>query len=278
MRAIAGRNVRNFKNCKGKCHGSRVNAWTVCIFSVQGNSHDLFQMKRHSVPRFLYSISSSRHRASNKRLRPIRIRAVKMKKIVLFVFIIAFVNTTVFAQNAESYRADAQRGDAYAQWKLGRCYQNGEGGVSKNSEQAVYWYTKAANQGDRRGQFSLGYCYDIGFGVKRDLEQAVYWYTKAANQGSSGAQRNLAECYYSGDGVTKNYELAFKWYKKAADQGDPVALHGVARSYYFGYGVEKDLVKAKKYAEMARSKYIEKGENTQIVDLLLMLINSQHND
>lgn len=65
-----------------------------------------------------------------------------------------------------------------AQYNLGMCYLNGEG-VTKDKEQAVYWYTKAAEQGNVDAQKKLGFCYEYGFGVEIDLQKANYWYDKA---------------------------------------------------------------------------------------------------
>ena len=48
----ADMNVRNSIGMQGMCSGSRVLAWTVSISLFQGNSHDLYQKKRHTVPRF----------------------------------------------------------------------------------------------------------------------------------------------------------------------------------------------------------------------------------
>jgi len=39
---------------------------------------------------------------------------------------------------------------------------------------------KAAQQGDAPSQFTLGLFYEIGIGVPQDYNQAVKWYTKAA--------------------------------------------------------------------------------------------------
>lgn len=50
----ADMNVRNSIGMQGMCSGSRVLAWTVSISLFQGNSHDLYQKKRHTVPRFVY--------------------------------------------------------------------------------------------------------------------------------------------------------------------------------------------------------------------------------
>lgn len=64
-------------------------------------------------------------------------------------------------------------------------------------------------------QCNLGICYKYGNGVEKNFEEAVKWYTKAANQEYAQAQYNLALSYDKGEGVAKNDSEAMKWYLKA---------------------------------------------------------------
>ena len=77
-----------------------------------------------------------------------------------------------------------------AQNNLGVCYYNGQG-VSKNYEQAVYWFRKAAEQGNAVAQNNLGECYRDGDGVEKDLDMAKYWFRKSMAQGNDNARKNL---------------------------------------------------------------------------------------
>ena len=65
----------------------------------------------------------------------------------------------------------------------------------------------------------LGECYYRGHGVTEDSEQAVYWFGKAAESGHVVAQYKLGKCYESGLGVAKDYMQAEKWYVKAQENG-----------------------------------------------------------
>jgi len=51
--------------------------------------------------------------------------------------------------------------------------------------------------------------------VGQDGEQAVHWFTRAAEQGLAGSQTTLAMLYEEGALVGKNPELAKHWMKKA---------------------------------------------------------------
>ena len=127
-----------------------------------------------------------------------------------------------FKEAAEKYNNDV------AQRYMGEIYFNGYG-VEQDYEEAVKWYSKAAEQGDADAQNNLGYCYYFGEGVEQDYEEAVKWYTKAAEQGDAEAQFELAGCYERGEGVCQDFEEALKWYTKAAKQGQEEAQKALER-------------------------------------------------
>ncbi|MCD7722111.1 MAG: sel1 repeat family protein [Prevotellaceae bacterium] len=66
----------------------------------------------------------------------------------------------------------------------------------------------------------MGLCYYSGDGVTKSPEEAVKWWSKAADQGLAEAQYILGYCYVNGEGVTQNFEEGVKWLRKAAKQGD----------------------------------------------------------
>jgi hypothetical protein len=59
-------------------------------------------------------------------------------------------------------------------------------------KQAAKQYTKEAEEGDVWAQYDLGRCYANGEGVEKDMKKAVYWFTKAAEQGNANAKTNLS--------------------------------------------------------------------------------------
>lgn len=75
---------------------------------------------------------------------------------------------------------------AYAQYFLGRMYQDGRG-VTQNSETAAQWYRKAAEKGIADAQFRLGNMYEAGEGVPSDMEYAYGWYRVGAHLGNANA-------------------------------------------------------------------------------------------
>ena len=175
-----------------------------------------------------------------------------------------------------TYRKDAERGNAEAQYNLGACFENGNG-VNQDFAQAAQWYAKAAKQGladaqvalgilfatghgvkedisaacdmfrraaeqgDIDAQVYLGRQYLVGEGVKQDWSEAKKWLYPAAEKGDDRAQNMLAYIYLTGgNGTTKDNYLAFKWFKDSAEQGNDDAQFYTGVCYYFGYGTKKD--------------------------------------
>src|SRR5438876_5180037 len=88
-------------------------------------------------------------------------------------------------------RAEAEKGDAAAQFNLGACYDKGEG-VAKEEMEAVKWYRKAADLNDAKAQHNLGVSYYNGRGVAKDSAEAYKWLLLAEAQGHEIAKKNSA--------------------------------------------------------------------------------------
>lgn len=121
------------------------------------------------------------------------------------------------AEDLAALRADALRGDPWAQLNLGAAYDNGIG-VMPDPGQAVIWYRRAAEQGLAQAQFNLGHSYATGNGVEQDYSQAVHWLTLAGGQGMAEAQHLLGVCYLEGLGVLADSSEAQRWLELAIAQ------------------------------------------------------------
>lgn len=116
------------------------------------------------------------------------------------------------------FRAAADRGDARAQYYLGRIYLMGEG-VATDYRKAATFFHKAAGQGHRAAQSYLGTLHHLGAGVAKDRAQAVRWYRRAAGQGDRIAQYQLGALHAAGDGVPRDHVEAYMWFALAAAAG-----------------------------------------------------------
>jgi TPR repeat protein len=140
--------------------------------------------------------------------------------------------------------------DAYAQYRMGYRYANGDG-VEKNLVESLKWYRKAAENGQVEAQYRLGFIYEQGRGVPVNYVESASWWRKAADQGHAGAQFSLGYCYGRGEGVPRNPSEAAKWFRKSADQGNTSAYLFLGYAYERGQGVGIDKVEAYAYLTLA---------------------------
>jgi len=108
----------------------------------------------------------------------------------------------------------AEKGHKKAQYRLGRCYDKGNG-VAEDNKQAFIWYLKSAEQGFAKAQYEVGKSYKNGEGVEEDKVKAFEYFTKAAKQENGEAQLALGKCYLKGKGTAKDLEKAKVWLKRA---------------------------------------------------------------
>ena len=159
------------------------------------------------------------------------------------------------------YRKSAEQGNASAQFNLGQMYANGDG-VLKDSAEAAKWYRKSADQGNSKAQYNLGVIYANGNGVLKDSAEAAKWYRKSAEQGTADAQVRLGVMYAKGDGVLKDSAEAAKWYRKSAEQGNAYAQFCLGWSYLEGDGVLQDSAEAVRWYR----KSAEQGADGKVAD------------
>jgi len=173
----------------------------------------------------------------------------------------------------DSYNRDAEAGSSNAMYRLGDMYYYGWG-VTEDANEAIIWYTKAANAGDSDAMYELGDTFRYGWDVAEDPNKADEWYMKAFNSyhkdveaGNSEAALKVAEMYENGKGVTRDDSKALEWYSKAAEYGNNDAMRRIGLMYENGKGVEKDYEQAKSWYKKA----IELGNDE--ANMRLVVIN-----
>ena len=132
----------------------------------------------------------------------------------------------------------AKKGNARAQFALGRMHANGEG-VVKDFKEAEKWYRRAAQHDDPSAQRELGLFLLHGQGVERNADEGIQWYSKAAKTYPSIALE-LGDLFAEGKLVTANHKEAMKWYRKAADKNLAEGARAIGDLYAAGKGIPKD--------------------------------------
>lgn len=117
---------------------------------------------------------------------------------------------------------------------------------------AAKWFGQAARLGNPSAQYRMGKCYDEGQGVLMDHEKAYQCYCESAAHGSVQGLTEVGICLATGKGVEKNPELAFQCFQKASEpQNYPGALLNLAQCYELGFGTAKNLKEAKRLQKIA---------------------------
>jgi TPR repeat protein len=155
-----------------------------------------------------------------------------------------------FTNALHDVTTDANIGDGFSMFILGRMYERGFG-VNKNSQYAVKWYQKAAQKDNVDAQKRLGFMYEVGYCVVQDYSESLNWYRKAAEQGDADAQFTLALQYSTGRVATVNHAEAVKWYRKAAEQGHVDAQYHLGLNYENGKGITKNINEAIRWYKLA---------------------------
>ena len=84
-----------------------------------------------------------------------------------------------------------------------------------------------ADKGDVEAMSIIGVLYYSGEGVKQDYGKALHNLNKAANAGNTDAMVVLADMYANGKGVDADMEKAIKYFSKAAENGNEAAQQAI---------------------------------------------------
>ncbi|MFL5327907.1 MAG: caspase family protein [Gemmataceae bacterium] len=160
-------------------------------------------------------------------------------------------------------REAADLGHPSAQVRYGMLLADGLSGVTKNEEEAVEWYRKAAEQKSSFGMYRLAGMIASGRGTKKDMAEAVMWYERASEHGNVDADNLLVELYHEGKGVEKNDTKALEYARHAAGRNSPAGMFNVGLFYSNGWGVTKDDAEA--------IRWLEKSAQTGFVLAILKL-------
>ena len=127
-----------------------------------------------------------------------------MKKILIMLFALT-VCMAVGAQNVDKL------------YKEGKALYDAK---AKNTALAFQWYSKSAAQDYAKAQYRVAKCYKDGEGVLKDRKKAFEYFTKSANQDYAEAQYSLGKCYMKGKGTQADQKKAVYWFKKAVSNAD----------------------------------------------------------
>lgn len=115
----------------------------------------------------------------------------------------------------------ALSGDSECQYALAYAYTCGGLGVKNDIEAAFYWAKQSAEKNCSSAQSWLGAYFSRK--ESRDYEQSLMWYQKAAEQNEPSGLCGLGLAYMYGRGVETNIVEARKYFEAAAAQNNDYA-------------------------------------------------------
>lgn len=123
-------------------------------------------------------------------------------------------------------------------------YQKGFEALEKQQyEEAIRYYTLAAEKGDGGSMNDLGYLYETA-DAYIDEALAFEWYQRGTAAGSPHAANGLANCYLNGVGTGPDIKKAIELYEQSAGKHVPHAHYNLGMLYYNGEHVGQDDSKA----------------------------------
>ena len=118
-----------------------------------------------------------------------------------------------------SYEEQCSQGKGKYCSLLGRYYEKGENGYTKNYSEAIEFYRKACNLNNGDGCNDLGFLYARGKGVDKNDIIALYLIEKSCNLNFAIGCFNLGSIYYDGKGVSQDYQKGKSFFNKACNLG-----------------------------------------------------------
>ncbi|CAB4391028.1 unnamed protein product [Rhizophagus irregularis] len=157
-------------------------------------------------------------------------------------------------ENVDNIKELAELGVTSAQLILGLLYakyiESAE--IEQDDNKALEWFKKCSDQGLVEGNLCLGYIYSKEKSSTYNPNEALVYYTKAADQGNGVAMRNSAIMYLVGEQTNQNLKDSIKLFRKAHNQcGDGVSGNILGILYQNGVGIPKDVYEAAKYYRKA---------------------------
>lgn len=180
------------------------------------------------------------------------------------------------SSDLEFVRVFAERGEALAQWILGKSYLEGSS-AKGNYRLAERWLQRAADQGHADALYRLGMMCLDGLGMRLDRQMAIRRITTAAKQGSSDAQCYIVRMYFVNSDTLCDRTDALEWLERvfqrcakfhdakscrlleeskmwllrAANRNDARVKCIVGRMYLLGIGMRRDRAVALKWLREA---------------------------
>jgi TPR repeat protein len=163
-------------------------------------------------------------------------------------------------------KAASDKGSGDAMYSLGRAYQGGDA-ISKNMDEAVAYYIRAANIGHSASVEELNKLgqqeYEMGLQAleNKQTEKAMKLLAEASDKGHPSASLRLGALMILVDSPQAK-EFGLKVLEgSASNGGSPSAMYALGIAYKNGSGLERDKQKAEYWLSKAADQGYEEAQN-----------------
>lgn len=182
----------------------------------------------------------------------------------------------------EVMKEEAERGNAYAMYDMGKIYAQGIF-VEPDQEKAAEWYGRALSamllSAQRKGnaclEYRIGKMYQYGFGTEANLAEAAEWFLSASEKEHKNALYSLGMLCLHGKGVEQDESKACQLFLRSHKQDNPYAAYELGKMYETGKGTEKNIMLAKNFYHAAFLGFL-KLEKKSCDDTLWYRIGSMY--
>ena len=106
------------------------------------------------------------------------------------------------------YKKGMREKDPHSFYMIGRCYEQGVGGLNKSVKEAIKNYKIAAEGGHMEAMYDLGDYYMNEANADCDLDDGFNYFEDASRLGYTPAMVRLAICYFEGKGISQDKDYA----------------------------------------------------------------------
>lgn len=160
------------------------------------------------------------------------------------------------ARPVAELEADAARGDAVAQFYLGKLFLAGRG-LPRDVARGLALLKQSVAQGNSEAMAELGECHFLGGGLPQNFDEALRLARGAAARSNAAGLHLLGMLHATGIGMPADAGAALKLYQQAAAVGSPVAMRTIGRAHLSGqHGFPPDAAEANRwYLRAAEAGY-----------------------
>ena len=167
----------------------------------------------------------------------------------------------------------AKNGGRYAQYLIGKLYQDGPV-LIPDSVEAWYWFDQSARQGVVAAQYELGMLLLTNDSEVRDLKSGIQWLEYAVRHGSDCASYRLGKEFLKGEIVERDITKAVEYLTQSAEAGNQYAQYALGKLYLDSqdreqahYWFTRSAAQGNEYAQF----FLERWDNLKPTSIILSI-------